>query len=57
VKCTTQDLERALEGRYDDHLRWWLRQLLDDLKSLDQRVVAVEVRIGQLTTDPRVNAD
>ncbi|HEY7615840.1 MAG TPA: IS110 family transposase [Terriglobales bacterium] len=53
VKCTTQDLERALEGRYDDHLRWWLRQLLDDLKSLDQRVVAVEVRIGQLTTDPR----
>jgi len=53
LKCTAQDLERALEGRYDDHLRWSLRQLLEELDALDRRVLAVEVRIGQLTRDLR----
>lgn len=53
LKCTQQDLERALEGRYDKHLQWCLCELLDDLSALDRRVAAVELRIGQLTTDHR----
>ena len=53
LKCTQQDLERALEGRYDEHLQWCLRELLEDLDALDRRVAAVELRIGQLTTDQR----
>jgi transposase len=51
LKCTQQDLEHALEGRYDEHLQWCLRELLEDLEALDRRVAAVELRIGQLTTD------
>lgn len=53
LHCTAQELERALEGRYDDHLRWYLRELLDDLASLDRSVTAVEWRIGELTKDQR----
>ena len=53
LKCTQQDLEHALEGRYDEHLQWCLRELLEDLDALDRRVSAVELRIGQLTVDHR----
>ena len=53
VQCTPQELAQALEGRYDDHLRWLLRQLLDDLDVLDRRVAAVDLRIGELTVDQR----
>jgi transposase len=42
-----------LAGRYDEHLQWCLRELLEDLGALDRRVAAVELRIGQLTTDHR----
>ena len=53
LKCTQQDLEQALAGRYDEHLQWCLRELLEDLDALDRRVTAVELRIGQLTVDQR----
>jgi transposase len=53
LKCTQQDLERALEGRYDEHLQWSLHELLEDLDALDWRVAAVELRIGQLTRSHR----
>lgn len=53
LKCTQQDLERALEGRYDEHLQWGLHELLEDLDALDRRVRAVELRIAQLTSDHR----
>ncbi len=53
LHCTAAELERALEGRYDDHLRWYLRQLLEDLAALDRQVTAVEQRIGELTKDQR----
>ena len=53
LKCSQQDLEGALEGRYDQHLQWCMRELLEDLDALDRRVAAVELRIGQLTKDQR----
>jgi len=53
LKCTRQELEQALEGRYDDHLRWSLRQLLEDLDALDRHVAAVDLRIGELTVEQR----
>jgi len=53
VKCTPQELAQALEGRYDHHLRWLLRESLADLDALDRRVGAVELRIGELTAGQR----
>jgi len=53
LQCSQQDLEGALEGRYDQHLQWSVRELLEDLDALDRRVAAVELRIGQLTKDQR----
>ncbi|MBV8732298.1 MAG: IS110 family transposase [Acidobacteriia bacterium] len=53
LKCTLQDLERALTGRYDEHLQWCLGELLEELNGLDRRVSAVELRIGQLAADHR----
>jgi len=53
LKCTTEDLERALEGNYDEHLRWCLGQLLEELEALDRRVAKVELRVGELTVDQR----
>ena len=47
VKCTHEEFVLALEGRYSDHLRWLLRQLLQELSSLDRKVAEVEVRIGR----------
>jgi transposase len=49
LKCTRDQLQLALEGRYDDHLRWLLRQLLGDLEALDRRVAEVEIRIREMT--------
>lgn len=51
LKCTPAEFERALEGRYTPHLRWMLRQLLDDLQALDRRVGELEVRILALTAE------
>lgn len=48
VKSSREDFELALEGRYTNHLRWLLRELLEELDSLDKRVTAVDVRIGRL---------
>lgn len=53
LHCTAEELARALEGRYDDHLRWYLGQLLEDLAALDRSVTEVELRIGELTKDQR----
>ena len=49
VRHTREEFELALEGRYSDHLRWLLRQLLEELDYLDRRVDLVELRIGQKT--------
>ena len=53
LKCTRQALVAALEGRYDEHLQWCLRQLLEELDAPNQRVAAVDQRIGQLTAGHR----
>ena len=47
--CTREQLVRALEGRYDEHFRWLLRQLLDELTALDGWLQKVECRIRDLT--------
>ncbi len=49
VKHSREEFEMALEGRYSDHLRWFLGQLLEELDHLDRRVALVELRIGHLT--------
>lgn len=51
VKCSREEFVLALHGRYDDHLRWCLRQFLQALDTLDQRVAEIESRIGQLTVE------
>ena len=49
LKCSREDFVRALEGRYDEHLRWLLRQLLDELTALDGQLQKVDCRIRDLT--------
>jgi transposase len=49
LKCTREDLTRALEGRYDESFRWLLRQLLDELTGLDGRLQKADCRIRDLT--------
>jgi transposase len=41
------DLARALEGRYTEHVRWLLKDLLADLARLDQKVEQLERRISE----------
>lgn len=49
VKHSREEFELALEGRYSDHLRWLLGQLIEELDHVDRRVALVDLRIGQLT--------
>ncbi len=51
MKHTREEFVLALEGRYTSHLRWLLRQLLEELDNLDRQVVAVDLRIGGLTAE------
>jgi len=51
VKCTREEFVLALEGRYTDHFRWLLRQLLQELTTLDRRVMEVDLRIGRLAAE------
>jgi hypothetical protein len=39
------DLARALEGRYSEHFRGLLKDLLADLKRLDEKVEQLDRRI------------
>jgi transposase len=48
VRHSREEFELALEGRYNDHLRWLLGQLLDELDHVDRRVALVDLRIGRL---------
>jgi hypothetical protein len=45
--ASNEELVRALEGRYDDQFRWLLKELLDELKHLDEKVADVQARIEQ----------
>jgi len=49
VRHSRAEFELALEGRYSDHLRWLLGQLLEELDHVGRRVALVDLRIGQLT--------
>jgi transposase len=49
VKRSREEFELALEGRYSDHLRWLLGQLLGELDHVDRRVALLDLRTGQLT--------
>jgi transposase len=51
VKASHEEFVLALEGRYSEHLRWVLGQLLQELTSLDRRVAEVDLRIGQLAAE------
>lgn len=53
LKCSRQDLEASLQGRYDEHFRWLLQQLLAELDGLDRRLIEVDLRIYELTADHR----
>jgi transposase len=41
------DLARALQGRYTEHFRWLLKDLLADLARLDEKVEPLERRISE----------
>ena len=49
VKHSREEFQLALEGRYSDHLRWLLGQLLEELDHADRRVALLDLRIGRLT--------
>jgi transposase len=51
VKSSHEEFVLALEGRYSEHLRWVLGQLLQELSSLDRRVAEVDLRIGRLAAE------
>lgn len=41
------DLARALEGRYTEHFRWLLKDLLADLSRLDEKVEQLDRKISE----------
>ena len=45
LKCTRTELVNSLRGRFTDHFRWELRQLLQELDFLDRQVAEYEARI------------
>lgn len=47
LKCTHEELVRALEGRFHDHFRWLLRDLLDKLAYLDGKLADLQARTSQ----------
>jgi len=49
VKRPYEEFVLALQGRYSDHLRWLLRQLLDQLDGLNRQTADVDERIRQIT--------
>jgi transposase len=49
VRHSREEFTLALEGRYSDHLRWLLGQLLEELDQLDRRVALLDLRITHLT--------
>lgn len=51
VKASREEFVLSLEGRYSEHFRWVLGQLLQELGSLDCRVAEVDLRIGRLTAE------
>lgn len=44
LKATRQELVLSLNGRYSDHFRWLLWELLDELQRLDQKVAELDAR-------------
>lgn len=44
LKCTQEQLVRALDGRFNDHFRWLLRDLLDKLAYLDRKLAELDAR-------------
>lgn len=55
LRASQQDLAEALNGRYDDHFRWLLRELLCELQHLDEKVADVQARI-QSAMEPHLPA-
>lgn len=47
LKCTREELVSSLRGRFSDHFRWELRQLLEELDFLDRQVAEYEARIQE----------
>jgi transposase len=48
LSASDEELTQSLEGRYDDHFRWLLRELLGDLRHLDEKLAVLDARIGEL---------
>jgi transposase len=53
LKCTHEQLVSALDGRFDDHFRWCLRDLLDRLAYLDRKLADLEARTRE-AIDPHM---
>jgi len=47
LKCTHEELVRALDGHFNDHFRWLLRDLLDRLAYLDRKLAALQARTNE----------
>jgi transposase len=46
LKATREELVLALDGRYSDHFRWLLRELLEENRHLNEKVAMLEQRMG-----------
>lgn len=47
LKCSHEELVRALDGRFSEHFRYLLRGLLDELKHLDGKLAELEAHTHQ----------
>jgi hypothetical protein len=47
LKASHEQLVQALDGRYSDHFRWLLRQLLDEYRHLTDKVGMLEAELGR----------
>jgi transposase len=47
LKASQEQLVLALDGRYDDHFRWLLGELLDELRRLDEKLAELDARTSE----------
>jgi transposase len=47
LKCTREELVECLRGRFSQHFRWELGQMLEELDFLDRQVAEYEARIKE----------
>lgn len=47
LKNKKPELALSLQGLYSEHLRWLLKEAVEDLRHLDHKLLEVDQRIGE----------